>query len=58
MAARDAANRAAVQVDTEEEDWLVNRLGWDKDVNPAERALIDFLKKEAPGFTVGIVEAA
>ncbi len=58
MAARDAANRAAAQVDTQEEDWLVERLGWDKDVNPAERALIDFLKKEAPGFTVGIVEAA
>lgn len=58
MAAREAANRAAEQIDTEEKNWLVNRLGWDKDVNPAERALIDFLKKEAPGFAVGIVEAA
>ena len=58
MAARDAATRKAEQVDTEEENWLVKRLGWDNDVNPAERALIDFLKKEAPGFTVGIVEAA
>ena len=58
IAAREAANRAAEQVDTQEENWLVDRLGWDKDVNLAERALIDFLKKEAPGFTVGIVEAA
>ncbi len=58
LAAREAATRAAEQVNAEEENWLVNRLGWDKDVNPAERALIDFLKKEAPGFTVGIVKAA
>ena len=58
LATQEAARQAAKAVDTEEEDWLVNRLGWDKDVNAAERALIDFLKKEAPGFTVGIVEAA
>lgn len=58
LAAKEAANRAAETVDSEEEDWLVTRLGWDKDINAAERALIDFLKKEAPGFTAGIVEAA
>lgn len=57
-AAQDAVNRAGAVIDAEEEDWLVNRLGWEKDINAAERALINFLKKEAPGFTIGIVEAA
>lgn len=58
LAAKEAALKAAESVDDGEENWLVNRLGWDKEITPAERALIEFLKKEAPGFTFGIVEAA
>lgn len=57
-AAKLAALNAAERVDPSEEDWLMKRLGWDKTVSSAERALIDFLKKEAPGFTHGIVIAA
>lgn len=57
-AAYEGAMRKAEAVDEGEENWLVNRLGWDNDTNPAERALIAFLKREAPGFTDGIVQAA
>lgn len=57
-AAKAAAERAASEIDADETDWLVKRLGWDKTVSPAERALIDFLKEEAPGFTSGIAAAA
>ena len=58
MAAADAASRDAKKVTTEENDWLIRRLGWDKKVSPAEAALIEFLKQEAPGFTEGLVAAA
>lgn len=57
-AAKEAAERAAAEVDTVETDWLVQRLGWDKTISPAERALLDFLKEEVPGFTAGIASAA
>lgn len=57
-AAMDAACRMGQSPAQEEADWLVNRSGWDNTVTPAERALIAFLKKEAPGFTQGLIEAA
>ncbi|NQY41362.1 MAG: hypothetical protein HRT80_14820 [Henriciella sp.] len=58
QAAADAALREAEHVDEAETSWLQERLGWDDKISPAERALIEFLKKEAPGFTAGLVEAA
>lgn len=57
-AAREAARRAGAEVTDEEEGWLMRRLGWDKSVSPAERALIAFLKAEAPGFVDGLTVAA
>ena len=58
MAAAEAAERAAETVTTEENAWLMKRLGWDARINPAERALLDFLKTEAPGFAQGLAVAA
>ncbi len=58
MAAADAASRDANRVTDEEQTWLKRRLGWDKKISPAETALIEFLKQEAPGFTEGLVAAA
>ena len=58
MAAADAASRDAERVTDEEQTWLKRRLGWDKKISPAETALIEFLKQEAPGFTEGLVAAA
>ena len=57
-AEKEAIMRDAETVNTEEENWLINRIGWDKKVTPAEQALIAFLKKEAPGFAADIVSAA
>lgn len=53
-AARDAAERIAAEVSGEENDWFIKRLGWDNKVSPAERALIEFLRREAPGFSNGL----
>lgn len=39
-------------------DWFIKRLGWDVSVTAAERALIEFLKAEAPGFAEGIFATA
>ncbi|MEO0983361.1 MAG: hypothetical protein AAFX03_12000 [Pseudomonadota bacterium] len=58
FAAKQAASREAAEVDTEETAWLRKRLGWDKRTTPAERALIDFLKRETPGLADGIAAAA
>lgn len=58
MAANEAADRVAAEINEDETGWFLKRLGWDKKVSPAERALIDFLKEEAPGFAAGIAEAA
>ncbi|MEO0451421.1 MAG: hypothetical protein AAFZ74_14000 [Pseudomonadota bacterium] len=58
MAAADAASREAEKVTEEENAWLIRRLGWDKKISPAETALIEFLRQEAPGFTEGLVAAA
>lgn len=57
-AARDAALREAEKVDEDENAWFLKRLGWDKKISPAEKALVDFLKREAPGFADGIAAAA
>ncbi len=54
MATRDAAARAGQDITTDESDWLMSRLGWDKTVSPAERALVDFLRRETPGFAEGL----
>lgn len=56
--AREAAAREAEVVTEDESAWLTLRLGWDKSISPAERALIEFLKAEAPGFADGIAAAA
>jgi hypothetical protein len=58
MIAADAALRAAIDVTLEENTWLMKRLGWDAQISPAERALLDFLKAEAPGFAQGLAVAA
>ena len=57
-AARQAADQLGAEVTSEEEGWLLKRLGWDKSISPAERALVDFLKVEAPGFVDGLTVAA
>ena len=55
--AREAALREA-NIGTEDETaWFLKRLELDKSVSLAERALIDFLKLEAPGFTQGLAVA-
>lgn len=60
--ARQVANEIAVrdaeQVTPDENAWFMKRLGRDQKVSPAERALIEFLKREAPGFTHGLTIAA
>lgn len=58
QAAQVAALEASGDVDADETDWLVKRLGWDKSITPAERALIKFLQEEVPGFTNGLTIAA
>ena len=58
QAAADAALREAERVDEAENTWLLASLGQDDKISPAERALIEFLKKEAPGFAEGLVEAS
>ncbi len=55
--AREAAAKTGKQVTPDEENWFLRRLGWDKTVSPAERALIELLKSEAPGFARGLQEA-
>jgi len=56
--AAEAANREAENVTEEENSWLLKRLGWDGDISPAEASLIEFLKKEAPGFAQGQLSCA
>ncbi|MEL6568749.1 MAG: hypothetical protein AAFQ22_10045 [Pseudomonadota bacterium] len=56
-AAKEAAIRQGSDVTAEENDWFIKRLGWDNTVSPAERALIDFLRQEAPGFSHGLAAA-
>ncbi len=60
--AREVANsialREAEKVTKDENAWFMKRLGRDQKISPAERALIGFLKAEAPGFTHGLAVAA
>ncbi|MGH1421159.1 MAG: hypothetical protein ACRBEQ_05020 [Hyphomonas sp.] len=57
-AMNEAAARAAEQIDEPEVNWLLRRIRKDTSVSPAERALVEFLKDEAPGFSEGILAAA
>ena len=56
--AKDKALKAAEAIDTLEENWLLERLGWDGDISPAERSLVNFLRKEVPGFANGLAAVA
>lgn len=58
QAAAEAADKAAAKVTEDENNWFLKRLGWDAKISPAERALIEFLKREAPGFAQGLAVAA
>lgn len=57
-AAQEALDRAAERVDQAESEWLLKRISRDSSISPAERALIEFLKDEAPGFVEGLNTAA
>jgi hypothetical protein len=56
--ARASARREADIGLEDEAAWFLARLSADKPVSLAERALIDFLKVEAPGFAQGLAIAA
>ncbi len=56
--ANEIALRQAENITDDENSWFMKRLGWDKTISPAERALVDFLKSEAPGFANGLTIAA
>lgn len=58
MAAADAATREAEQVTDDETGWVLANIEGDGKVSPAEQALIDFLRAEAPGFAEGLASAA
>ena len=50
-AAREAGDQAAEDITMSEQEWLNQRLGWDNQISSAEKALINFLKDEVPGYT-------
>lgn len=56
--AREVAMREAETVTADEDAWFMRRLGRDEKVSAAERALVDFLKAEAPGFAHGLAAVA
>ena len=56
-AAKDAARRAGEEVTEEEAGWVLRRLRWEAQASPAEQALVEFLKREAPGFADGLTVA-
>ncbi len=56
--AEDAANREAEKVNDIEQDWLLSSIREDGKVSPAELALLEFLKTEAPGFAQGLAASA
>ncbi len=58
MAAAEATTREAENVADMEGDWLLASVNSDGKVSPAEQALIDFLRAEAPGFAEGLASAA
>lgn len=55
--AAEAADREAEKVTEFENDWLLKSLDGDGRISPAEAALIEFLKREAPGFAQGLAVA-
>ena len=55
--AAEAANREAEKVTDIENAWLLGGIKADGDISPAEAALIEFLKQEAPGFAQGLAVA-
>lgn len=54
----EAAQKKGEEVTEDESNWFLKRLGWDNQVSPAEKALVQFLKDEAPGFVHGVTVAA
>ncbi|MEM7328078.1 MAG: hypothetical protein AAF437_05015 [Pseudomonadota bacterium] len=56
--AAEAADREAEKVTEIENDWLLAGLASDGKISPAETALIEFLKQEAPGFAQGLAAVA
>lgn len=58
IAAKEAAARKAAGIDNSEAEWLLKRIGQQAHVNPAEKALLDFIREEIPGFAEGIATAA
>jgi len=58
MAAAEAASREAENVTTTEQSWLNKQVEGDGHVSPAEQALLEFLRTEAPGFAQGLATAA
>jgi hypothetical protein len=58
LIAAEAAQREAESVTAQESNWLTAQLDGDHQISPAEQALLDFLKAEAPGFAEGLAVAA
>jgi hypothetical protein len=56
--AREAAHRATDIGTDDEASWFLKCVGTERSVSLAERALLDFLKLEAPGFPQGLAVAA
>ncbi|MEO9968666.1 MAG: hypothetical protein ABJG15_02355 [Hyphomonadaceae bacterium] len=54
--ARQLADQTGIS-ENEDEDWLINRLGWGNTITSADRTLIRFLKDETPGFSLGMALA-
>ncbi|MEM7766186.1 MAG: hypothetical protein AAF253_01715 [Pseudomonadota bacterium] len=58
---RIAARQAETVTAANDNRWFLKRLGWlhatDAAISPAERALVDFLNAEVPGFAAGLVAA-
>ena len=55
--AAEAADREAEKITEFENSWLLDGVQADGRVSPAEQALIEFLKQEAPGFAQGLAVA-
>ncbi|MEL6831028.1 MAG: hypothetical protein AAFO63_12930, partial [Pseudomonadota bacterium] len=49
--ARLEGDLEAEDITSDEHAWVNARLGWDNQISPAEKALINFLKEEVPGYT-------
>nr|WP_070960039.1 hypothetical protein [Hyphomonas sp. Mor2] len=58
MIATEAAAREAEKITDEETAWVLAGVDRDGVVSPAEQALIDFLRAEAPGLAEGLASAA